>query len=338
MEFNILKNFSLKKYNTFKIDVKSKYFVKLFNVKQLENFFDLQNYKSDKKMVIGEGSNILFTKDFDGVVIFPAFEGIEKIFEDEENVYLKVFSGENWDSFVKYCVENNYSGIENLSLIPGKVGASPVQNIGAYGVEVKDVIERVEFFNILEKKVFEYSNSDCQFEYRNSIFKKELKNQVVIVSVTFRLNKKHTFKTDYKGVKEELSRFEEINLKNIREAIINVRNSKLPDIEEIGSAGSFFKNPIISKEKFESLQKKFHNISYFVLNDDNVKIPAAWLIEYCNFKGFRKKDAGVYDKHSLILVNYDNSSGIEIWNLAKEIITEVDAKFGIVLEPEVIVL
>jgi len=335
MENSIFKNYNLKKLNTFNIDISSQYFCTLSTYSDFINIKDSDIYKINKKLIIGGGSNILFTKNFDGLIIKPDFKGIEIINENSDFVYIKAFAGENWDNFVNYCVDKNWYGIENLSLIPGNVGASPIQNIGAYGVEIKDVIHEVEYIDLEDFNIKTIENRKCNFDYRDSIFKNELKDKFIIISVTFKLSKNQFFNTNYKDIKLELENFKTIDLKNIRQAIINIRNRKLPKVEEIGSAGSFFKNPIISIEHFNDLLLKFPDIQSYKLDNNYVKIPAAWLIEKSGFKGYKFKNAGIYDKHALILVNYGNSTGSELLELANKIINDVKNNFNLELKPEV---
>jgi len=338
MAIQIIKDFSLKNKNTFGIDAKASFFCNISKSEELKELFLNEEILNSKRLIIGEGSNLLFTADFSGWVIFPSFKGIEIVSETSEDVYIKAFAGEKWDNFVEYCVENNYFGVENLSLIPGNVGAAPIQNIGAYGFEAKDIIEKVEFFDIFSKEICLLNNSECNFEYRNSIFKNQLKDRIIVISVVFKLSKISKFKIEYKGIQEEMQKFNEISLKNVRKAIINIRNSKLPEVDKIGSAGSFFKNPVISESKFNKIQKKYSDIQFYKQDNSTFKIPAAWLIEKAGFKGYRKNDAGVFQKHALILVNYGNATGKEIFELSNKIQNTILEKFDILIEPEVIIL
>ncbi|RLD52893.1 MAG: hypothetical protein DRI94_01735, partial [Bacteroidetes bacterium] len=278
---------SLKEYNTFNIDVNALY---SFFCKSEKDLFEIlkSDFVREKKIIIlGGGSNLLFTGDVEDVLILMRNKGIEIVEKDKETVFVKASAGEIWDEFVDWCVNNSYGGIENLSLIPGTVGASPVQNIGAYGVEVKDVIEELEAVNIKtgEKKVFK--NIECNFAYRNSIFKNELKGKVIITHVWFELLRKPKFVLDYGNLANEVEKYGEVNLSNIRKAIIDIRSSKLPDPNEMGNAGSFFKNPVINKDKYERLAKEYSDIKGFKLTDDEYKVPAGWLIEKAGWKGAR---------------------------------------------------
>jgi UDP-N-acetylmuramate dehydrogenase len=329
------KNYSLKRHNSFGLDVYSRYFIKLKDQQQVIDFIrsDLSNIRP--LLIIGEGTNILFCKDFSGLIVNPKISGIEKIKETPDYVILRVGAGENWDSFVNFCVENNYGGIENLSLIPGSVGASPIQNIGAYGVEVRKVIENVEAVNIETSEIKIFSNEECCFSYRNSIFKGKLKNRFIITHIVFRLNKSHEFNTSYGNIEKELDKFPETNILNIRTAIMNIRKNKLPDPEEIGNAGSFFTNPIVSQEQANSIKQYYPKMPYFRVTKNEVKLSAAWLIEQSNWKGKRIGNTGTYKKHSLVLVNYGDATGTEIYNLAKKIQKSVRNNFAIDLKMEV---
>jgi UDP-N-acetylmuramate dehydrogenase len=338
---NIQENISLKPYNTFGISAKAKYFASFETLPELE---EVLNYKpipiaigTNYKLVLGGGSNIVFTKDFDGIILKNEIKGIEIVREDEDHVYVKAGSGENWHQFVLHCVENNYAGIENLSLIPGNVGASPMQNIGAYGVEIKDVFYELDAFHRHDKVVQKFSAKDCEFGYRESVFKNKYRDQFVITSVTYRLNKKPSFNTSYGAINQELEKMglKELSIQAISQAVINIRTSKLPDPKEIGNAGSFFKNPIVSNEQYFELKNTFPNIIAFPSGTNRTKLAAGWLIEQCGWKGYRKGDAGCYPKQALVLVNYGNASGHEIFYLSEEIIQSVKKTFGVGLEREV---
>lgn len=333
----IREHVSLRPYNTFGINVHAKYFASFRNLQELHELLHLKIYASDCKLILGGGSNILFTKDFDGVVLKNEIKGIEVIMEDEEYVYVKAGGGENWHQFVLYCLAHNYAGVENLSLIPGNVGASPMQNIGAYGVEIKDVFYELEAFHLEEKKVRKFSLEDCRFGYRESVFKREYKNQFVIASVTYRLRKTPVFNTSYGAIGQELENMgvKELSIQAISQAVINIRSSKLPDWKLMGNAGSFFKNPQISNGQFQQLQKAFPGIVAFPVGEEQTKLAAGWLIEQCGWKGFREGDAGCYPKQALVLVNYGEAKGEDIFTLSEKIIVSVQEKFGIALEREV---
>jgi UDP-N-acetylmuramate dehydrogenase len=332
----IQENISLKPYNTFAIDAKAKYFSTFSTVDELE---ELLYYKptTKHKLILGGGSNILFTKDFDGLVLKNELKGIELIKEDEHYYYVKAAAGENWHQFVLHCVHRNYAGVENLSLIPGNVGASPMQNIGAYGVEIKEVFEQLEAYHINDKKLVTFTANDCEFGYRESVFKRKYKDQFVILDVTFRLRKQPVFHTSYGAVEQELEKMgvHELSIQAISQAVINIRSSKLPDLKEIGNAGSFFKNPEIDNHKFHELTQRFPNIVGYPVQNNKTKLAAGWLIEQCGWKGYREGDAGCHARQALVLVNYGNAKGEEIYNLSEKILQSVEEKFGVVLEREV---
>jgi UDP-N-acetylmuramate dehydrogenase len=339
--YTLKQNVSLEKYNTFHLNAKTRYFLEIKSGDDLSQFCkDYSEVMNENEhIVLGGGSNFLFTSDFPGIIIHPVGKGIKKIREDNKSITLRVSAGEEWDSFVAYCVNKGYFGIENLSLIPGDVGASPVQNIGAYGVEVKDVIERVDFFDLRTKTNKMIPGSKCEFSYRNSLFKSQLKNQVIITSVDFKLLKQGRFCLEYGQVGDMVKSNALVpTLANVRQAIIRIRRSKLPDIEKTGNAGSFFKNPYIKKEKAFFIQKKYPDVVMFPGENDMVKIPAGWLIEKCGWKGRRFGDAGVHDKQALVLVNHGNANGREIYSLAKMILEDVKKKINVDLEMEVNVI
>ncbi|WP_431217054.1 UDP-N-acetylmuramate dehydrogenase [Puia sp. P3] len=276
------------------------------------------------------------TRDIDGLVLKNEIGGVELLHEDEEYVYVKVGAGEVWHSFVLYCLERDWAGVENLSLIPGSVGAAPMQNIGAYGVEIRDVFHELEAFVIDEQKVYVFSANDCEFGYRESIFKGKYKNRVVILNVTFRLNRKAVFHTSYGDIRNELEKMgvKDLNIRAVSQAVVSIRQSKLPDPKIIGNAGSFFKNPTVSKEKYEELQREYPTIVAYP-RPVGLKLAAGWLIEQCGWKGFRRGDAGCHAKQALVLVNYGNATGREIYDLSEEILFSVNEKFGVMLEKEV---
>lgn len=338
----IQENFSLKPLNTFGIDAKARFFSAFSSVEQLTELtaIDYRLSTSDSRLstlFLGGGSNILFSKDFDGLVLKNEINGIEKIKEDEEHVYIEAGAGVNWHQFVLRCIEKNWAGVENLSLIPGCVGASPMQNIGAYGAEMQEVFHELKAFNLKERTNYNFGLKDCEFGYRDSVFKRKYKDQFVILTVTFRLDKKPKFNTSYGAVEQELERMgvKELSIAAISQAVINIRTSKLPDPAVIGNAGSFFKNPSVPDEKFQNLKSRFQNIVGYKNNDGTVKLAAAWLIEECGWKGFRRGDAGCHEKQALVLVNYGNASGKEIYDLSEEILQSVKVKFGVELEREV---
>ncbi|MEN8964963.1 MAG: UDP-N-acetylmuramate dehydrogenase [Polaribacter sp.] len=334
---NTQQNISLKNYNTFGISVNAKRFV------SINSYYDLQQLLKVEKdlFLISGGSNMLLTKDIEKLVVHIDIKGISIDREDDNFVYITVNAGENWHDFVRFCIAENYGGIENLSLIPGNVGTCPIQNIGAYGVEVKDTITKVEAIEIETSKRLTFSNEDCQFGYRNSIFKNDLKGKVILTAVSFKLTKKnHQLNTSYGAIETELAskNISKPSLKNISDAVIAIRKSKLPDPKEIGNSGSFFKNPVISKTQFLELQKEHPSVPSYAVSETEIKVPAGWLVEQSGFKGKRFGDAGVHKKQALVLVNYGTASGSEIYQLAKKIQQTVLEKFKISLEIEVNVI
>ena len=293
--------------------------------------------------ILGGGSNILLTKHFNGLVLKNEIKEIAEIREDAGHVYVKAGAGEQWHDFVLYCLRHNWAGVENLSLIPGNVGASPMQNIGAYGVELAEVFWNLEAFHLKDKRTVTFTLSDCQFGYRDSVFKNKYKDQFVILNVTFRLRKKPIYHTSYGAIQQELEKMgvKELSIHAISQAVINIRSSKLPDPAVVGNAGSFFKNPEVPVSKYESLKKSFPEIVAYPLVTGNYKLAAGWLIEHCgpaegvSWKGFREGDAGVHPMQALVLVNYGNAMGNTIYELSERILRSVKAKFGVSLEREV---
>lgn len=330
----IYSNISIKKYNTFGIDIKAKKLVYIYIPDELISILNDIDLSQDI-LVLGEGSNILFTKNFDGVILKNNIKGIEHIDENKNFTELKVGAGVNWDSFVQYCINNNIGGLENLSLIPGTVGASPVQNIGAYGVEVKDFISKVEYLNLNNKTFETIDAKECEFGYRSSIFKTLFKDKSIITYVYYRIPKKYEFKINYGSLKTELKKYKSVNAKNIRKSVISIRESKLPDYEQLGNAGSFFKNPIIDINAALDIKQKYDDIPLYKIDDKFVKIAAGWLIDKCGWKGKRFGDAGVHKYQALVIVNYKNATGLEIYDLSKKIQQTVFEKFNIKIQPEV---
>ena len=329
-------NISLKKRNTFGINVKCKLFYEINNKGNLKELIKSNQFKQNNYLILGGGSNILFTEDYDGLIIKNEIRGIDIIEEDDETKKIKVGAGENWHQFVLWTIKNELSGIENLALIPGNVGASPIQNIGAYGVEVKDFIDKVWTINLKNGKEKIFTNSECKFKYRDSIFKNELKDQYIILYVSFKLSKLPMLNTKYKDINNELLSLSlEKSTKNICNAVINIRKRKLPDPKKIGNSGSFFKNPVIEKEKFEYLKKIYPNIIGYKISSTEIKLAAGWLIDQCGWKGYRYKDAGVHKNQALVLVNYGEATGREIINLAEKIQNSVKKKFDVNIYPEV---
>lgn len=328
-------NISLKAYHTFSVDCKADSILFIENEDDIIHF--IENHEEYAPFyILGKGSNVLFAADFRGTIVLIRNRGISIQDETEDEVTIKVAAGEDWEDFVVFCIFRNYYGIENLAGIPGLVGSSPVQNIGAYGMEVKDSIVSVEGYSINTGKKRVFSNEECQFGYRLSIFKKELKNRFIISSVTFRLSKREKYNLSYAGLRDVLGgTAESLSLPIISKAVISLRNSKLPNIKEIGSAGSFFKNPIVSKEKAQKLTTQHPDLITFPVDENQVKIAAGKLIEMAGWKGVRQGDVGVYPKQALVLVNYGGASGSEIVDFYQKIIDDIDEKFGISLEPEV---
>ena len=331
---NIKENISLKKYNTFGISVFAKRFISVDSVYELQQLLKVEK----DFFLISGGSNMLLTRDIEKLVIHINTKGISIDKEDDNFVYLTVNSGENWHDFVLWCVSQNYGGIENLSLIPGNVGTCPIQNIGAYGVEVKDTITVVEGLEVASGKILTFSNKDCKFGYRNSIFKNTHKGKIIITSVGFKLTKKnHQLNTSYGAIETHLisNKITNPTLKDISDAVISIRKSKLTDPKEIGNSGSFFKNPVIPMSQFLKLKTEHPTIPSYLVSDTEIKVPAGWLIEQSGFKGKRFGDAGVHHKQALVIVNYRNASGQDIYELAKKIKQTVQKKFKISLEIEV---
>ena len=329
----MFKNYSLKNYNSFRVNHKANFFLKIENNKSLINFLSDKKFKNEKKLIIGGGSNILFTKDYEGVILYSCIKGIHILEENNNHIKVKVGSGENWDDFVKFCVTKNWYGIENLSLIPGSVGAAPIQNIGAYGVEIKDYIYDVNGIDLKNNLKKTYTNKSCDFEYRDSIFKRELKNNFFVTEVTFILNKNKKFTLDYSELKNING--QNLTIQNVRDKIIEIRNSKLPDPKLLANAGSFFKNPIINIKIATKIKEKYNDFKCYQINESMVKISAAWLIEKSGWKGHKEKNIGVYNKHALVLVNYSSENGKDIKILSKKIKESVLEKFNVTLEKEV---
>jgi UDP-N-acetylmuramate dehydrogenase len=334
---NLHKDYSLKKLNTFGIDVKASLYAEFHSGKELKEIFLDPKHKNQKKLILGGGSNILFTKNFDGLVLRNRIGGIEIIKEDHEYVYVKSGAGVIWHDLVMFAINKNLGGIENLSLIPGTVGAAPIQNIGAYGVELKDVFVSLESIHIETQKKREFNLDECEFGYRDSIFKRELKGKHIILSITLRLSKNPKFNISYGAISEVLKEMnvKELSVKAISDAVCFIRRSKLPDPAEIGNAGSFFKNPEIPQEKFNELKSVYPDIPSFKTSPGYVKVPAGWLNEKCGWKGKIVGNTGVHKNQALVLVNYGNAEGEEIKKLSEEIQSSVLERFGIRLETEV---
>lgn len=333
----LFQNYPLQDVTTFHAKVFAKYYTVFSSIEFLKQILSSPEVKSMPFIILGGGSNVLFTGDFNGVIIRNAMDGIDVIREDADNIYIKANAGEKWHDAVLYCVNRNYGGIENLSLIPGTVGAGPIQNIGAYGVELKDVLQEVEAMNIHTLEIRKFSNTECKFGYRDSVFKKEEKGNYIILSVTLKLNKNPKVNVSYGTLGKELDDMgiTKPTIKDVSNAVIKIRSSKLPDPDKIGNAGSFFKNPVISNSEFEKIKENYPTIVSFPADDGHTKLAAGWLIEQCDWKGKRVGDAGVHKDQALVLVNYGDATGKEIYELSTQIISSVKEKFGVELEREV---
>lgn len=334
---NIIENYPLLKLNTFGVDVKAKYFISINTVNELIELTKTKVFKDLQLLILGGGSNILFTKDFDGLVILNNIKGKEIIDQTQESIFLKIGAGENWHELVMYTVDNGWGGIENLSLIPGNTGTAPMQNIGAYGVEIKETFVELEALEISSGKIVKFNNSDCEFGYRESVFKNKMKNQYIILNITLELKKNPVLNINYGDVKAilESQNINNPSIKEVSNTIISIRQSKLPDPKIIGNSGSFFKNPIVSLNQLEFIKKKYPNVVNYKINENEFKIAAGWMIERAGWKGKKFNNYGVHEKQALVLVNYGLANGMEIFNLSEEIILDIKDKFGITLEREV---
>ena len=333
-------NKSLKELNTFGLSHHSKYFIEINSVNDLIELQKKEEFKSEKKLILGGGSNILLTKDFNGLIIKNNIKGFKILKENESFIDLEIGAGENWHEIVLKCVEKNWGGIENLSLIPGNSGTAPMQNIGAYGVEIKETFLSLEALELKSGKIITFQKEDCKFGYRESIFKNEKKNQYIILNISLRLNKNPVVNIEYGDIKNILNQkqIKDPSIKDVSNAIIKIRQSKLPDPKKIGNSGSFFKNPIISLENISILKLKFPKIVHYKINDYEYKVAAGWLIENGGWKGKRINNYGVHKNQALVLVNYGGAKGIDIYTLSEEIIQDIKIKFGIELEREVNVI
>ena len=337
--FRFEKDFSLEKYNTFGLDVKASHYFEFTEEEDLPEFLCFfESWQQLPLLFLGGGSNLLFKGDFEGLVIQSGIPGIKMLHEDNKYVWLEAGAGENWDGFVSYCVNDHYGGIENLSLIPGNVGAAAVQNIGAYGVEIMDFVVSVKGFDLMTFQFREIPATECKFAYRNSIFKNELKGRFIVTSVIFRLDKFPEFKLNYGDLKAEAEKLGGGNLYHLREAVIAIRRRKLPDPEILGNAGSFFKNPVVMNDKAMELKSVFPGIPVYPAGDGRSKLAAGWLIEQCGWKGYREGDAGVHDTQALVLVNYGKATGEQLLSLSQKIRKSVLDRFSVELEPEVLVV
>jgi UDP-N-acetylmuramate dehydrogenase len=335
----ILNNFSLKNYNTFGIEAKAKQFVTVHTVAELKTI--LEQNQNEKKFILGGGSNMLLTKDIDALVIHIDLKGKAIVKEDDDFVWIKSQAGENWHQLVLWTIDQNFGGLENMSLIPGNVGTTPVQNIGAYGTEIKDTFVSCQAMNIASQQIKTFTNAECNFGYRESVFKNEVKDQYIITSVIYKLTKRnHKINTSYGDIQGELAKnnITAPGLKEVSNAVIAIRKSKLPDPAELGNSGSFFKNPILLKTDFEPIHQKFPEMRFFDISETEVKVPAGWLIEQAGLKGKRFGDAGVHKNQALVLVNYGGATGQEILAVSKTVQDTVFNTFGIHIEAEVNVI
>jgi UDP-N-acetylmuramate dehydrogenase len=332
---------SLKAYNTFGIDSTAQHFAEVSSVAELQELLKEERWQQTPKLILGGGSNLLFTSHFEGLVIKIGIGGIEVVEEKEEEVRINVGAGENWHKLVMHCIEQGWGGVENLSLIPGTVGAAPMQNIGAYGVEIKDVFESLEAVEISSGKVRGFTAEDCKFGYRESVFKNIYKGQFIITSVVLKLSKRPVINTSYGAIEEVLTErlgegaLEQASIRDVSDAVIYIRQSKLPDPAQIGNAGSFFKNPIVSATQYESLKQAYQKVPGYPVSETEVKVPAGWLIEQAGWKGKRFGDVGVHDRQALVLINYGDATGEAVKKLAYNIQQSVQEKFGILIQPEV---
>ena len=333
----VLHNHSILNSNYFKVRAFVREFILIEKEQDYRDLLQKLNFERTPCLIIGDGSNILFTKDFNGTCIKTVLSGITKEKESEEYVWLRIEAGMNWHNLVMKTLDMGLQGLENLSLIPGTVGAAPIQNIGAYGIEISQFIDQVEALDLRSGEIYHLDAIDCKFDYRSSIFKSKYKNRFFIKSVTIRLNKKPSYNISYDKISETLDLLDltEINARNISDAVIHIRKSKLPDPKKIGNAGSFFKNPIIDRTDYEGLKAEFPDIPVYQIDKSHFKIPAAWLIESCGWKGKRIGDAAVNQNQPLVLVNLGKASGKDIQNLSEKIRKDIAQKYGIELQPEV---
>tara|TARA_B110000459_G_C16515767_1_gene450145 strand:+ start:69 stop:1082 length:1014 start_codon:yes stop_codon:yes gene_type:complete len=333
----IQSNVSLKSFNTFGFDVSSKLFAQANNEDQVRNVIQSNEFLSNDNLILGGGSNVLFTQDFNGIVLRNNINGIELIEEDENSVLVKVGGGVVWHEFVLYCIDKGWSGVENLSLIPGSVGASPMQNIGAYGIEIKELFHELEAINLNTGEIEYFNNSDCQFGYRESVFKNKYKGAYLISRVTYRLSKKQDFNISYGAIEKQLEIMgaQDLTAKKISDAVVAIRQSKLPDPKKIGNSGSFFKNPIVSNEQYNQLKVNFPEAVGYAVGKQETKLAAGWLIDQAGWKGKRIDNYGVHKNQALVLVNYGGATGKQVYDLSTEILLSVKEKFGVDLEREV---
>jgi UDP-N-acetylmuramate dehydrogenase len=334
----IFRDISLKPYNTFGLDYKADLLVSLNSEEDSLSFIKNMGSYSKSILVLGGGSNILFTGDFKGTILIPGIEGIKMKEENGENFIVSAGAGVKWDHFVEWTVNQGFGGLENLSLIPGTVGATPIQNIGAYGAEVKDTIEKVRAISLTDGTIREFNNDECRFDYRDSIFKNELKGRYVITMVFYRLSGSPVLNTRYGSLQKEVEKIGKPSIKTVREAVIRIRKNKLPDPGITGNAGSFFRNPLVNNEKVAKLKIDYPGIPLYEDLSGGIKLASGWLIEQCGWKGKRIGDTGVHEKQALVLVNYGRATGKDIYDLSERIRLSVFEKFGVELEREVEVI
>lgn len=336
----IQKNISLKPYNTFGMDVNASHFARFSSVEELNQILNYPEVKNLPLLILGGGSNLLLTKNFEGLVLKNELHGISIVKTENEITYVKSAAGEVWHNFVLFCIENNLGGVENLSLIPGSVGAAPMQNIGAYGIEIKDVFHELEAYEIASGKIRTFNLTECKFGYRESVFKQDFKNQYIITSVTFRLTKNPKLNTSYGAINDELQKqgISNPSIKDVSNAVIAIRKGKLPDPKEIGNSGSFFKNPVVLKSHLEKLKESYADIPSYPVDETHVKLAAGWLIEKAGWKGKTLGNYGVHKNQALVLVNYGGAIGSDIFKLSEDILQSIKKQFGVELEREVNIL
>lgn len=332
---------SLKTYNTFGIESTARHFAVVSSVAELQELLKEERWQQTPKLILGGGSNLLFTSHFEGLVIKIGIGGIEVVEESQEEVWISVGAGENWHQLVMYCIEQGWGGIENLSLIPGTVGAAPMQNIGAYGVEIKDVFESLEAVEINTANVQRFTAEECKFGYRESVFKNIYKGRYIIASVVFKLSKQPLINTSYGAIEEVLieklgeNALQQATIRDVSDAVIHIRQSKLPDPAKMGNAGSFFKNPIVPRSKYDTLKQEYENIPGYPVSESEIKVPAGWLIEQAGWKGKRRGNVGVHNRQALVLVNHGGATGEAVKKLAYDIQQSVQEKFDVLIQPEV---
>lgn len=340
MHHKVETNVDISHFNTFGVKAFSKHYLAIDNELLIESFNEMDLLKTENRLVLGGGSNVLFTKDYDGIILHNQIKGMELVSENASHYYVNVKGGENWHEFVLFCIQNNYAGAENLSLIPGSVGASPIQNIGAYGVEMKSIFHCLNAYHFPTGEIHQFTLLDCEFGYRDSVFKSKYKGEYLILDITFQLNKTPDFNTSYGAIEQQLEamKISSPTIKDVSDAVIAIRQSKLPDPKVLGNTGSFFKNPVVNSNTLEAIQSSYPEVPNYPAPNNQVKIAAGWLIEQAGWKGYKRNNHGVHTKQALVLVNYGGATGQEIFQLSQDIIDSVNEKFGIELEREVNVL